>query len=584
MGPDSALLRGLRLVASMVKLHPGPFVVALIGAIVYAGATVVTTIVLGRVTDDIVLPTLDGTSDPDRSVVWGGVIAVVAVTVLRASGVVARRYFAGMTSERIQRSFRDRLADQYLALPLSWHRQVPTGQLLAHADADARTAVEVLHPLPFTLGVSFLAAFSAVSVVLVDPFLALIGLLVFPAVTTLNRWYSRLVEPPAARAQAELGAVSAVAHESFDGALIVKTLGRADDESVRFRDAVQRLRSERVHVGVLRSAFDSVLNTVPYMSIVLVAIVGVYRLEDGAMTVGQLVQVVALFSVLAFPMTVFGFFLESLPPSVVAHDRISQVLEHTVPEPPTARLARPAGPARIEAVGIGFAFSDGTEVLRSIDLAIEPGQTVAIVGSTGSGKSTLAYVLSGLILPSSGTVLLDGVPFPDLDPGERTRNVSLVFQEPFLFGDTVRANIDVDDTAAADDVRAAARIARIDDFVVQLPDGYDTVIGERGTTISGGQRQRVALARALVRQPRLLVLDDATSAVDPRVEQMILDRLRDDLDTTMVMVAQRLSTIELADRVVYLRDGVVAADGTHEELLALDGYSSLVTAYEQAAR
>ena len=584
MGPDSALLRGLRLVASMVRLHPGPFVVALGGAIVYAGATVLTTIVLGRVTDDIVLPALDGTSDTGRGVVWGGVIAVVAVTILRAGGVVARRYFAGMTSERIQRSFRDRLADQYLALPLSWHRQVPTGQLLAHADADARTAVEVLHPLPFTLGVSFLAAFSAVSVLLVDPFLALIGLLVFPAVTVLNRWYSRLVEPPAARVQAELGAVSAVAHESFDGALIVKTLGRADDESTRFGVAVERLRRERVHVGVLRSAFDSFLNTVPYMSIVAVAIVGVYRLEDGAVTVGQLVQVIALFSVLAFPMTVFGFFLESLPPSVVAHDRIAEVLDHTVPDPPTARLERTAGPARIEARGVGFRFPDGTDVLRSIDLAVEPGETVAIVGSTGAGKSTLAYVLSGLIPPSNGTVLIDGVPFGELDPGERTRNVSLVFQEPFLFGDTVRANIDVDDAAAAEDIQAAARIARIDDFVVQLPDGYDTVIGERGTTISGGQRQRVALARALVRQPRLLVLDDATSAVDPRIEQMILDRLRDDLDTTMVMVAQRLSTIELADRVIYVRNGAVAADGTHAELLALDGYSSLVTAYEQAAR
>jgi ABC-type multidrug transport system fused ATPase/permease subunit len=207
---------------------------------------------------------------------------------------------------------------------------------------------------------------------------------------------------------------------------------------------------------------------------------------------------------------------------------------------------------------------------------------VALVGSTGSGKSTLCTVLSGLVPPEAGTIEVGGVPLPQVAPEARADATALVFQESFLFADTIRANIDLSGRASDDEVERAARIAQVDEFVDQLPDRWDTVVGERGVTLSGGQRQRVALARALIRTPRILLLDDATSAVDPRIEQQILAGLRDGQPVTTVIVAQRVSTIEVADRVLYLAGGRIARAGTHRELMDEPGYRALVEAYEAA--
>jgi ABC-type multidrug transport system fused ATPase/permease subunit len=223
-------------------------------------------------------------------------------------------------------------------------------------------------------------------------------------------------------------------------------------------------------------------------------------------------------------------------------------------------------------------------VLAGVNLRIERGEVVAIVGSTGSGKSTLCTLLAGLVTPTAGQVRVNGRPMAQLDPVERTKAVALVFQESFLFADTVAANVDLSGQATEAEIWAALSVAQADRLVDELPAGLQTVLGERGVTLSGGQRQRVALARALLRQPRLLLLDDATSAVDAVVEQQILARLRTDLVTTTVIVAQRVSTIELADRVLYLDGGRIAAAGTHHELLAHPGYEALVRAYEDMAR
>jgi len=347
----------------------------------------------------------------------------------------------------------------------------------------------------------------------------------------------------------------------------------------------------------LTAAFDTALDVIPNLGIVAVVLIGTYRIEAGAMTPGELVQVAALFSVLSFPMRVFGFFLTSLPPSVVAHDRLDPIFNSEVPPAPETTEPLPAGALSIGASGVVFAFDapvedksistepvfERTQVLSGVDLEIVPGETVALVGSTGAGKSTLCSILCGLLPPEQGEVRIGGVPVGSIDALERTDAVALVFQESFLFADSVRSNIDLAGTISDEEVRAAAKIARADAFVQELPEGYDTVVGERGVTLSGGQRQRVALARALIRKPRLLVLDDATSAVDAEVEQQILANLRASVDATVLVVAQRVSTIELADRVLYFNDGRIIAAGTHTELLAYPGYESLVRAYEQAA-
>ena len=626
--PDglSTTRRGLVLIRELVGLHPVPFVVAVVGAALYAGATVGSTIVLGRLTDEVIFPTFEDGAVPDGSLRWG-VAAIVAVTILRVSGVVTRRYFAGMTSERGQRTFRRRLRDQYLALPLAWHQRTPAGRLLAHADNDTEVATELLHPLPFSLGVAFLAFFSAASLLVIDVWLALVAVLIFPALTVLNRVYSRRVEGPAAEVQSSVGRVSTIAHESFDGALIVKTLGRAEAESRRFTAAAQRLRRHRVVVGYIRALFESIMEALPNLGIVLVVVFGTYRIGDGAITRGDLVQVASLFTVLALPMRVLGFFLEMVPPSVVSRRRLETVFQEPAPRGPDPARSLPDGPlgARLRHVSFRYPLaappdepdrqpmepasvpaappSEVPLVLDDVDLSIEPGEVVALVGSTGSGKSTLCTVLAGLVPPVEGSVELGGVPLTSVTEADRAAAVALVFQESFLFADTLRANVELDPVQGDGGNRAngsdavarpaaernggigldqAAAIAQVDEFVGRLPRGWDTVVGERGVTLSGGQRQRVALARALVRSPRLLLLDDATSAVDPRIELQILEALQEAKSTTTLIVAQRVSTIALADRVLYLSGGRIIASGSHRELLAQPGYRALVEAYEVA--
>jgi len=582
--PVSVLRRGARLIRRNVRQHPLPFLAALTGALVFSAGLVAGTVVLGRVTDELILPAFEE-GETTGGVVAAAAVAIVGLAVVRAVGVVVRRYFAAMTAYRSQVSLRRAVVGTYLSVPLSFHQATPTGELLAHADADVEAATEVLNPLPFTTGVVSLIVFSVVSLALVDPVLMLVGVAVFPVLTLVNRVYTARVEAPAAMVQEHVGRVSNVAHESFDGALVVKTLGRQEAEAERMRRASDGLRDSRVQVGRLRAVFELTIDTIPNVGTVALLLVGTWRLSEGALTTGQLVQAMALFGVLAFPMRVVGFFLEEMPRSVVSLDRIDRVLAEPAAPTPTVEhaVALPDGPLGLEVHDVSYAYLDGPPVLDGVTFDASPGEIVALVGPTGAGKSTLGQLLVRLAEPDRGEIRLGGVDLARVRADDLRRAAALVFQESFLFADTVGENIGLDTASSPDEVREAARIARADDFIGRLPHGYDTPMGERGVTLSGGQRQRVALARALVRRPRLLLLDDATSAVDAVIEAEILDGLRRALDTTTLIVAHRVSTIELADRVVYLDGGRVIAQGTHTELLSLPAYEALVRAYEQEA-
>jgi ABC-type multidrug transport system fused ATPase/permease subunit len=314
-------------------------------------------------------------------------------------------------------------------------------------------------------------------------------------------------------------------------------------------------------------------------------VVGSWRLKQGAIGLDDLVFVTFLFTVLAFPVRAIGWVVAELPRSVAGWERVQSVLE-AEGDMAYGEITPPrSGPAGITFADVTFRYGDGPAVLHDVSFTVPAGQTVALVGATGSGKSTIASLAVRLVDPASGRITLDGVDLPSLSQPALASATALVPQVPFVFDDTVRGNITLDREGVDDEaVWAALRLAQADGFVARLPEGLDTAVGERGTSLSGGQRQRLTLARALAGRPRLLVLDDATSAVDPRVEAAILASLRSaDAGASILVVAYRRATIALADRVVFVANGRVVATGTHAELMAtVPGYLNLVTAYEQA--
>ncbi len=573
-------LRGLRIIFLYIRTHPGPFAAAVVGAFLYAVGSIGSTYALGHVTNSVLVPAFRTGVPAGR--IWIGVAAILAVASVRAAGIGIRRYFSGMSGERMMQTIRVQVADRYKQLPVAYHRTTPTGELLAHMEADVNAAVHVLYPVPFAAGVMLLALFAIVSLVLADPYLAAVGLLVIPSLALLNRSFAIRMQGPVGRAQEEIARLSSVVHESLDGALVVKTLGREAAETERVAERADALRSERVDAGFIRATYEPALQSLPAIGIILILAIGSWRIGHGGLTLGSLVQFVSLLYLLAWPMRFIGWILSELPRAVVGKARIDDVLATPITvRPAKDPVSLPDGPLGVEVVGLTYRI-DGVSVLDGLNLAVEPRESVAVVGPTGSGKSVLAQLLVRLDDPDAGEVLIGGVNVRHVELVELRAAATLVFQESFLFADGIRENIALDSGAGEEQVVSAARVAQADGFIRRFPHAYDTIVGERGITLSGGERQRVALARALVRRPRILILDDATSAVDPTIEAEILRGLREELDTTLILVAYRLSTITLAERVLYLDDGRLVATGTHDELLDTQaGYRRIVQAYQR---
>ncbi|MEU4224470.1 ABC transporter ATP-binding protein [Nonomuraea sp. NPDC026600] len=571
--------QGLRVLGVAVRAEKAVFAAAVLASALYGGMTVASAWALGWATQNIVLPAFDK-GDTAAGALWTGTLLIMGAALLKSVGVAGRRILAGLLQYRMQARSRRAVTRQYLQLPLSWHHRHPTGQLLSNASADAEAAWAPLAPLPMAVGVIVMLFTAAIGMLLTDPMLALVGFLIFPAIAVLNLVYQRRLSPLATRAQQLRAEVSEIAHESFDGALVVKTLGREATETERFRRRAHELRDANIAVGRVRGLFDPMLEALPTLGVLAVLGVGALRLSTGSIDSGELVQVAYLFTLLSFPIRALGWVLAELPRSVVGWQRVQAVLDAEGSMEYGEVALSESRPAELEVSGVSYAYGKDA-VLHDVTFGVPAGRTVALVGPTGSGKSTLVQLLVRLVDPASGQVLLDGVDVRRLAYGALAESVALVPQQTFLFDDTVRGNIalglDVDD----EEVRAALRVAQADGFVGRLASGIDTRVGERGTSLSGGQRQRLALARAVVRRPRLLILDDATSSVDPQVEAKILYGLRD-AASSVVVVAYRMATIALADEIVYLDRGRVLDRGSHEELLGrCEGYRNLVTAYER---
>ncbi|WP_300676862.1 ABC transporter ATP-binding protein [Nocardioides sp.] len=579
-------LDGLRVLGVAVKREPWIFTLSTLGSALFGALTVADAWVLGWSTDHVLVPYFDG-EGIGPGLVWAVLGLFLGVALLRAVGIVARRLGAGIMQYRMQAHSRRAVTRRYLELPLAWHHQHPTGQLLSNANSDVEAAWAPIAPFPMAVGTIVMMVIAVAQMFVADLVLALVGLLVFPAVIVANLIYQRLSSPLITRAQQLRAELSEVAHESFDGALVVKTLGREAEETERFGVKAAELREVNIASGRIRAAFDPALAALPNLGVLIVLVVGVLRVRSGATAPGDVVTIAYLLTIVSFPIRSIGWLLGEFPRSVVGWRRVTAVLDATGSTTyGDTTMPHPATGVRLAVNDVAFGYEPDADVpasavLTGVTFDVEPGHTTAVVGATASGKSTLTTLLTRLVDPDAGSITVDGIDLRAFAHGELASAVAVVPQAAFLFDDTVRGNVTLGSDLSDADVWAALRTAQADGFVSALPHGLDTRLGERGTSLSGGQRQRLSLARALVRRPRLLILDDATSAVDPEVEQRILAAIRD-YDATVVVVAYRKATIALADEVVHLDGGRIADRGTHAELVERSAdYAALVNAYDR---
>jgi ATP-binding cassette, subfamily B, bacterial len=584
MTPWTVVRDGSRLIWRFVKMHPVAFSIAVSGSAMFAGAIIASALVIGWITDNVIIPILDQRQDPELLAI--AATAIIGVAVFKAAGIVLRRTAAGWLQFGTRLDVRNELLAHQLSLKMSWFNRQAIGDLLAVADSDVNQGTGVLGPLPYAAGVSLLLVGTVSMISIIDPWLgvgAVVGLVVVIAIDVHGSWvtYGMWEEVQKGR-----GRVSSIAHECYDGALTVKSLGREHYVSGRFREASETLRDRLIEVNSTWTKYQVIIRALPQLLIVLLLVVGAARIDAGAITAGNVVTVAYLLSLLAFPIQLIGFVLWDLAGSLAGWQRVQAVFDSDDHMEYGERTATSGGGAApILGLAVDFAY-DREPVLAGLDLDIDAGTTIAVVGPTGSGKSTLCLLLARLWDPDTGQIHLEGRDLRTFAGSELPKEVSYVAQDAFLFDTTVRGNITLDELFSDAEVATAMRLAGATSFIEELPDGLDTELGERGTTLSGGQRQRLALARALIRKPRLMVLDDATSAVDPSVEAEILRALKSaDLPSTIVVVAYRPSSIRLADEVVFLDEKRILGHGSHTDLLeASPGYAQLMQAYEEEAR
>ena len=564
------MARSAAMVWAMVRLHPRPFIVAVIGAAIFATCTVLSSVAVQWVTDHVIVPRFDG-GDVAVSTVVAGLVFLGAVGVVRAGGVVLRRVFAGITQFRVGATLSNSVIERLVRQPISWHQRRPDGDLVGRASVDTDTAIAVLAPIPYSVGTVLMIVLSTVWLLVTDRVLGAVAIAVFPLLLVTNVVYQRRVDRHFDAAQAELGRLSASVHESFEGVQLVKAYGAEQRETERLSEIAGRVRDSRVRAVHLQGTFDAVLDVLPSLANVAIVVVGAYRVNSGDLTVGELTSFIYLFTLLVFPLRLIGYVLSSMPFSLAGWTRVREVLDEPLDADPLDAVGRAPAGIGLRVDDVSFTFTgESTPAVDDVSLTVPTGRIVAVVGPTGAGKSTLVELAGGLVAPDRGTVATSA--------GAR----SLVFQEAFLFAGTIGDNVAMDGEFTEEQTWESLRLACAAGFVADLPDGLDTVVGERGVSLSGGQRQRVALARALVRQPSLLLLDDTTSALDPATERAVLANLRAALATTTVlMVASRPSTIALADDVIYVARGTVVDHGTHGELMSRSAsYRQLVEAFE----
>ncbi|MEE8485694.1 MAG: ABC transporter ATP-binding protein [Acidimicrobiia bacterium] len=555
---------GVALLLRVIMRYQGVVAISILGAMIWMAMILSIPYLVGTIIDLVV--TRSGMSE-----VWPLLGLLLIAGSIQAVGISLRRYFGFKLSYRAEADLRNDIFTHIQRMAFSFHDVTSTGALMARASSDLSQLRLILAMTPIT--VANLVMFFVVTAVLIviDPVLGLTASLMVPALLYTSGRFAGRVVGFSFDLQERLSQLSHVVEETVAGIEVVKSYGQEAHQQRRLDREAETIYDAAIGMAKQRAIHRPLFEIIPALGTVAVLAVGGIRVLDGAMTFGEFVAFMQYLAVMVLPLLITGWFFANLPRSAAAAARIDELLSTApdIQEPDHPEHLR-SGPGEVRFNHVSFAYPEGTAVLSDVNLTIPGGTSVGLVGATGAGKSTIAHLIPRFYDVSSGSITIDGVDVRELSLDELRHEVSVVFQESYLFSASIAENIRVGDPMASDDsVRSAARLAKAHDFICGFPDGYETVVGERGSTLSGGQRQRVSLARGVVRDPRVLILDDATSSVDAIVEAEIQTALAQVMaGRTTVIIAHRTSTLALVDNVAFIEDGALVAFGPHDELLA----------------
>ena len=567
---QSRLRLAISLLRQLLKFHPKPFLIAVAGASVYAICTVASSFGLGYVVDEVIIPRYQ-TDIIDRQTFLTACLIVIGIGLVRAVGVVVRRSYAGVSHWSTSESLSTQLIRHIMRQPTMWHQKHMTGDLVARIGVDSDTAANVLGPLPFSTSVVLLVGLTSVWLVIIDTPLGLLAVTVIPLLFALNLGYQRRIDRHFDSAQKALGDLSEAVHESFDGVMVVKAFGAEDREHVRLATISSKLKEARIRAVNARAVFEALVDGTPSLVNVSLIAYGAVRVRSGDLTIGELSSFIYLFTLLVFPLRIIGYLLSEIPHSSSGFKRVREILDEPLEDQPVVNKLSSDSKLAVKIEHARFTYAEGAvPVFSDVSFSVPVGSIVAVVGETGSGKSTLLKLIAGLISAQDGSVHVS-------EGGS-----ALVFQEPFLFSGSLQFNLTLGKSVPITDIARALWASVSEEFVSDLDQGIDTIVGERGISLSGGQRQRIALARAIASGRQTLLLDDTTSALDPTTESMVIDRLASLSDTTTtIIVASRPTTIKIADYVLFIHDGIVHDLSTHDELMRTSQtYLNLMMSFE----
>tara|TARA_B100000586_G_scaffold67606_2_gene47074 strand:+ start:338 stop:2095 length:1758 start_codon:yes stop_codon:yes gene_type:complete len=538
------------------------FLLAIFSALTWSGLAVVQPYLIKRIIDDSIIP--------NRPAAMLTLLSFLLLAgYIKAVTIGIRRYFGMEVSYNVEAQIRNNIFSHMQKLDFSFHDRVPTGELMARGTGDASQVRMAFAIAPLATANIFLLFVLSITMINISTLLGGLVLLSIPLILSMASRFAARAISISTRVQESQAAMTTEVEELLGGIRVVKAFGKESSASDRVDKSTEGIFDSSMELLKLRSTFVPLFELVPMGVSMLVLLVGGYLTINELISLGDFVAFTQYIILLVWPLRITAWFLSEIPRSVAASNRILDLLEEEpkIIDSTELDVLPRDGKGEITYEGVEFRYGPD-KVFDDITFTIKPGQTVAIVGATGSGKSTLAYLLPRLYEPSSGSIKIDGIDIRKVPLEELRKYISIAFEESFLFSNTAEENITIgSDVLDEESIKRASSIAQADDFINELPERYETKVGERGFGLSGGQRQRVALARAIIRKPRILILDDAMSAVDASTEEEIRKQLETIMDySTTIVITNRIPTIEMCDEVIFIEDGKVKAQGSHVNL------------------